>query len=334
MDQGGVMESRDGGETFRAANQGFAQLQISRVASGPNGRLYAGLLHAGKLGGVLASDDEGRNWRAAASGLEGRDVLSLLAVSEPSWRLLAGTADGVFEYSPNAPAWKNYHSPDAAGRGSLRPKIVWDLFQRAAGGLIYAATSEGLLESKDGRTWRKLPLPTAREGVYAVAANGGESNILLAATAEGLALSRDAGRTWETVRLGNMPHFRVRRIAPHPELHEVLFAGTDQGLFRSTSNGAAWERFGRGIPISGITAIFVFPDDSRHVLVAGGLGLFHSLDGGGSYNRLDASASLPAMPIQFLKYNSFRNSMLLAVTAQGGLFLHEGFESLLSRLQK
>ncbi|MBI2818422.1 MAG: transcriptional regulator, partial [Acidobacteria bacterium] len=256
MDRAGVMESWDGGNTFREANRGYAQRQISRIVSDPSDpeRFYISLLHDKEFGGVFTTNTRGATWQQLSAGLEGQDVLSLLVVKEPEWRLLAGTTEGVFEYSPERPVWKNlsrWRASSTGGAGSLGP-AVRDLFQRFPGDPIYAATSEGVFESNDGREWRKLPLSPSSNGLYAVASFGVQNQNLLVATSLGLILSHDHGRSWNEIWLDGDRSIRINEIAPNPVRPSEVFAATEAGLFRSVDGGLNWSRPGRGLPVSSL----------------------------------------------------------------------------------
>ena len=167
-DQSGVAESHDGGESFSSSNRGFAQRQVSSIVADParKGRYYAALVADGQLGSVMLTDNYGGSWRPAATGLDGRDVLTLLLTTQPQWKLLAGTPDGVFELTEDRPAWQSRSQVQSVPNGPFSPAsgiTFWQLYRRDGQEPIYAATSAGLLRSADGRSWTRLPLDAARE---------------------------------------------------------------------------------------------------------------------------------------------------------------------------
>ncbi|MBI4465512.1 MAG: hypothetical protein HY647_12470 [Acidobacteria bacterium] len=334
MDDAGVMETRDGGTTFQAANEGFAQRQVSRVVADPiqKGRLYVALIHDGEFGGVFTTDDDGAGWQQLSQGLEGRDVLSLLALKTPAAKLLAGTPDGLFEYTEALRVWKNESRWEAAtGKSSKQASLkVRDLYQRRAEEPVYAATSKGLFYSTDSKSWKPLGLDS-NDGVYAVATLGDDGTTILAATSVGLQISRDGGQTWDRVPLEGGQPLRVYRLTTHRSLPHEAFAGTEWGLFRSTDGGRSWQKFGRGIPFSSIREVVVSEEDPRHVLVAGDGGVFVSRNRGDSYSRFMDGSGLEMLPVQLLAFHPLQRTHVLVGSVHNGLFLTDGRQILLSR---
>jgi hypothetical protein len=262
-----------------------------------------------------------------SAGLGGRDVLSLLVVTEPAWRLLAGTPDGVFEYSPDQSQWQKksrWETPSRALSGSASLPIVRDLFQRSPSEPIYAATSAGLFESADGRVWKRLPLDSAGDGLYAVASFGEAGRNLLAASAARLAVSRDSGRSWTPVSLDGNHAIRIHRISPHPTQDSLIFAATELGLFRSVDDARTWARDGRGLPVSSLSDMVFSQTSPPHLLAAGAAGAFYSLDDGDWYTRIGNSREPDGLSMGIATVRLLDDSRIVVGSLHNGLFLHDG----------
>lgn len=338
MDHAGVVESRDGGKTFQASNQGFAQRQVSRIVADPNknGHFYVALLHDLEFGGVYETDNHGASWQQLSGGLEGRDVLSLLVVNRPTGKLLAGTMTGVFEYSAEKLAWQNKSRWEVSPGKFLKPGeavVVQDLFQRDPAEPIYAATSSGLFASTDGELWKRLPLATSAGGFYAVRTSGKGGKLMLVATSTTLEISPDGGQRWSRLNLEEDGRLKVHSIAVHPKRPDVIFVGTETGLFRSTDAGLLWEKFGRGVPVSPISEVAIAPDDPLHIFVASSIGVFQSLDGGNRYQRLEEG--LEELLVQRVVIPPNREDIgLLVTSAYNGIFFNSSWRLLLTHLQE
>jgi photosystem II stability/assembly factor-like uncharacterized protein len=345
MDRAGVMESWDSGRNFRGANWGFAQRQVSRIVADPGPdpadkeRFFISLLHDGEFGGVFMTTTRGSSWQQLSAGLDGRDVLSLLIVQEPGWRLLAGTSEGVFEYSPEHPIWRNFRGWTSLGTGAspLGP-AVRDLFQRSPNDPIYAATAAGVFESADGKTWKRLPLPAGDGGAYAVASFGEQNQNLLVATSLQLFRSQDRGKTWSAVAIADGRPLRITRIAASLIRTNLVFAATEAGLFRSVDSGASWLKSGRGLPAASIYDVLASPVNDRQVFVAGAPGAFYSLDGGEWYSRIGEAASNDGLSlgVSFLQVlnglQSLEGFNFVAASLHNGIYIQDGRDAVLPRV--
>ena len=95
-DRGGVFRSEDGGSTFETSNTGFSARQITAFALDAQhpDTLYVGVVNDKTTGGVFQSTDGAVHWQQQSDGLGGRDVFSLISLSNGT--LLAGTGHGIF----------------------------------------------------------------------------------------------------------------------------------------------------------------------------------------------------------------------------------------------
>jgi photosystem II stability/assembly factor-like uncharacterized protein len=332
MERAGIMETWDGGKTFRGANRGYSQRQVSRLVTDPTNkeRLFLSLLHDGEFGGVFTSDTRGATWQQLNAGLGGRDVHSLLAITAPEWRLLAGTPDGVYEYSFDHPTWKNQSRWDGvpAGAPSI-PKggpAIRDLYRRSSQEPIYAATSAGVFESSDGRNWERLPLPASDGGIYAVASFGESGEEILAASSLGLSVSRDQGRNWIPVSLNGELPVRINRIVPNPTLPYSVFAATEAGIFRSPDGGRTWAKGARGLPVAPLHDVVVSIANPTQLMVAGASGAFYSVDGGEWFARLGDSPSTDGLSTGMNSVQMLSDSYVIAVSLHNGLFVQDSRE--------
>ncbi len=77
--------------------------------------------------------------------------------------------------------------------------------------------------------------------------------------------SDDYGKTW--VDIGNeLPMSPVNAFAEDPHNQDLLFVGTDNGLYASFDRGASWHLFQNGIPEVAIHDLVIQPE-AKHLLV-------------------------------------------------------------------
>ena len=77
-------------------------------------------------------------------------------------------------------------------------------------------------------------------------------------------MSADRGDTWKDIS-SNIPDSPVNALAEDKYNKNLLFAGTDNGLYVSLDGGTGWEVFQSGIPNVAVHDL-VLQDDARHLL--------------------------------------------------------------------
>ena len=107
--------------------------------------------------------------------------------------------------------------------------------------IIYASSGGRLKVSRDrGRTF--APIGNLKDALGGeIAINPSDPKIILAGSRSGRCwLSRDAGETWAGCQgpAGRLIAFHFDRTRPG----RVMFAATDQGIWRSDDGGATWTR--------------------------------------------------------------------------------------------
>jgi len=128
-------------------------------------------------------------------------------------------------------------------------------------GLIYAGTDDGLIQVTDngGGAWRKIEaFPGIPERTYVarLLASRHQAETVYAAFdnhksgdfAPYLLLSTDAGKTWTSIK-GDLPaRGSVLAVAEDHKDPNLLFAGTEFGLFFTPDGGKKWIRLKGGLP--------------------------------------------------------------------------------------
>lgn len=100
------------------------------------------------------------------------------------------------------------------------------------------------------------------------------------------------GSEWEALSAGLPEHVEVRTIAVHPHNPGVIYAGTQDGPYRSIDDGDHWERL--GFPERGavIWTLSIHPT-RPNILYAGTapVALYRSMDGGDNWHKLPNAIS-------------------------------------------
>lgn len=77
--------------------------------------------------------------------------------------------------------------------------------------------------------------------------------------------SNDYGKTWTSIA-GNIPASPINIILEDPENENLLFAGTDNGVYVSFDQGTSWELFQNGLPNVAVHDLVIQPR-AKHLLV-------------------------------------------------------------------
>jgi len=314
-DRSGVLVSTDAALTFVVSNRGFVHRQVTALAQDPRdaSTVYAGVVNDKEFGGVFVTHDAGAHWTQRSSGLAGRDVFVLRAAENGT--ILAGTNNGIFELTANSPEWrpinevvnerritqktevKGKHKPITTShveitRGKIQGRIN-DL--RIEGRQWFAATSQGLFISDNGgRSWHGGPVLNSSNIIALNAATGQPATvvpqndpalrqIVVAATANRVLISRDDGTNWTEASL---PVTVVHSVTVMRD--SSVWVGSREGAFRSSDGGQHWERITNGLSAPDVFSISADEDGRRMIATTGANVIYQSTDGGETWRPADA----------------------------------------------
>ncbi|MGD9253693.1 MAG: glycosyl hydrolase, partial [Holophagae bacterium] len=189
---------------------------------------------------LFRSDDRGDTWTAVSGDLSRQLDRDKLEVMGRIWEM-----DAV------------HKSTSTSNYGNIVSLSESPLVE----GLIWVGTDDGLIHVTDdgGGGWRKIDgVPGVPEMTYVsdLEASRFEEDTVYATFDNHkkgdftpyVAVSRDRGRTWRSLR-GDLPDREVAYtlIQDHVE-PELLFLGTEFGLFATFDDGAHWHRLKGGFP--------------------------------------------------------------------------------------
>src|SRR3989442_9521692 len=119
-----------------------------------------------------------------------------------------------------------------------------------------------------------------------------KGTILVGTIGQGVMMSADDGASWTraSVRLGMHSDAIVKCLLADPERPEMVYAGTDVGLYRSDDAGAKWARLDTPMNGSMVWSLAIDPVDPRVMFAGTGTpstpGIHRSTDGGKTWERL------------------------------------------------
>ncbi len=139
-------------------------------------------------------------------------------------------------------------------------------------GVIWVGTDDGLVQlTRDGgKTWTNVTPKTLQEClVNAVEVSPHDKGTAYIATTRykfndhipKMMKTTDYGQTWTDIT-GNIPYGAFTRVVREdPKRKDLLFAGTETGIYISWNGGKNWERFNLNLPVTPILDLMIKHDD-------------------------------------------------------------------------
>lgn len=143
-------------------------------------------------------------------------------------------------------------------------------------GLIYVGCDDGTVKMTpdNGLSWSDIPTPTPDKWVSRVTASKYDIGTVYCSQsgyreddfAPYLYKSTDFGKTWKSIA-GDLPTETINVVKEDPDRKDILYVGTDMGVFVSFNGGDHWETLSGGLPHTPVHDLVVQARD--HDLVIG-----------------------------------------------------------------
>jgi photosystem II stability/assembly factor-like uncharacterized protein len=234
-------------------------------------------------------------------------------------RLLVGTASGVsvLERDSDGERWRETgHALEGLHISSL-------VLEPKQGGIFAGVHFGGGLyfSGDDGTTWEKRTNGLTIEHVYSIRSVEEDGKPIIYAGTEppGLFRTEDSGLSWhELPAIKSVPNtdrwcFPMKPNIPHtktmafdPRNPKVIYAGVEQGaLLKSTDGGETWRELeAYSTPddpyYKDIHQLVLLPSNADELYMTSGPGLYHSADGGETFEHLTGVGFRIGYPDQIL----------------------------------
>ena len=218
-----IFRTADSGDAWVGQRSGLRTRGITAFAietTSPD-TMYAGTISEG----VFKSLDGGATWARTGLDLEWIEVYSLAIGGGSPAAVFAATNYGVLRSRDGGATWTILESAGWVSTIAVIP---------GEPNTIYAGSQYSMGVSKstdDGDTWSQAGLTG---GIISLAAAG---STIYAATMESVFVNSGAG--WIETSLGYGP--QITAVAVAASNPSIAYAGTTEGLFRTTTGGTAWE---------------------------------------------------------------------------------------------
>ncbi len=308
----GVQLSDDGGQTYRASNQGFSHRRIVDAAVDLQHPERALVVLTTSFEPLLETKDSGGTWTPLATGLKYGPPRHVFA-SPDGWFAAPGPG-GLFRFDTSKSSWVpvNQVVEKPAPTGT-----------RASAYLKAASLRSANPSSANDPKNSLAPAVTRSTVPFHSKVNDMAfgQNAWYAATEDGLVVSRDRGLNWRSVALApahqpspsasGVTTTSIRAVRTGNGGTYIWAVGSRQ-LEVSGDGGKTW--ISRALPFESRGSVRLHPEDENTVVLASDHGVFVSRDAGESWRQ----ANLSELSIDDLA--SVRNTVVVTA-ADGALFL-------------
>ncbi len=256
--QTGMYISTDYGSTWNHVlqNQGVRSISFKDTAD----IVVATVTYDTTTNGVFRSSDAGSTWTYL--GLESTNKGEI--VKDNSGRIYANTENGIYRYSGSGMAWHSI-GPERA--------LFDDILITSKKTIIASGTALGLYRSTDyGNTWAKTT--TMRTEVVTALCIDNYNTVFAGTTENRLFLSSNSGAGWYQVPEGTVPNEIISLLS----LDTAVYAGTYDGLFRTTDRGNSWKNLTQEYVGGAIYSLA--SNGGGELFAASNFGVYKSTDGG------------------------------------------------------
>jgi photosystem II stability/assembly factor-like uncharacterized protein len=308
----GIQMSDNGGQTYRASNQGFSHRRIVDAAVDPQHPERALVVLTSNFEPLLETKDAGRTWTPLATGLKSGPPRHIFA-SPDGWFAAPGPG-GLLRFDASKSSWVSV--------SQVTEKSVPTQNRRAAS-VKKASAQNAKTSTPKSAAGSAAPAVTKSTVPFHAKVNDMAfgNDAWYAATEDGLMVSRDRGLNWSTVPLAPVQQpaaaapllstISIRAVRTGTG-NSYVWALTSRQLEVSGDNGKTW--ISRTLPFEPRGSLHLHPTDENTVVLASDHGVFLSRDTGESWHQ----ANLSELSIDDLA--AVRNAVVVS-TAKGTLFL-------------
>lgn len=319
----GVFKSTDGGANWVATENEFGTRYTADLVIDPAApdTLYLGTFTEG----MYKTTDGGADWFAINTGLPttpppgSHPWTHAVAVSPNTPNtVFTGMKTGLYKSTDGGSSWTD------ANKGLTVTNVRAIQVHPTMTTTLYAGTSgSGVFKSTDGGdTW--VPSNTGLTNLFIndLVLDSTAPDILYVGTGgHGVFKSTDGAATWSEINEGI--HFNpfVQTVAVDPASTvnavssqgvfsaSVLYAGSNQGIYKSTDGGANWTKLSGGGPTGWVYSLAIDPNTTSTVY-AGAQGAYKSTDSGATWTKINNGLLWDQAQIQELEIDPTAPSTL------------------------
>lgn len=313
---GGIFRSDNGGKNFSQKVNIDQKSNISGVdvlsmaTNSQNGsEAYVGT----KSSGIFKTDNGGENWRQLKIALLTPSKTYSMAVNPNNTKevyaaTLVGKRGKILKSEDGGENWMDVYTQSSSNTFVLSLTIDPKNSEK-----VYAGTSEGLIlfSENGGESWRNIFVAGAE--VYQISIDNFNPDVVYFVVYNKTVLrTQDGGKTFEDLAQKQEFSFEQRNqfqevtsIAADPSEPNLVYLGSDGGLFRSKNRGDDWEVLKILIKPreQAVRGIGINPQNSDEIVFGANQAFYKSIDGGASWSTVQLEGTRSIESIQYDRQN-------------------------------
>jgi photosystem II stability/assembly factor-like uncharacterized protein len=290
----GVQISENAGATFTSANVGFHHQHILDVAMDKERTERALVVLTFDTDAFLVTKDGGASWAPLGPGLKRTDLRHVYAAPTGWWASL--TTGGWMKYDETTNKWvkTGLFVPDAQAAPAAAPATT----TKSRAGTKTAAARPA--------PKKKAPVPTLAAFLVNDMAFG--TDAWYAATAGGVLVSKDGGKTWKSAGTDAFVKQPAQSLEVSADGAQV-WAVSQKNLLYTADSGATWSA--KELTFAAAGNLRLHRLDDTNLYLTSNLGLYASHDAGRNWSRADVRE------LQFQDVAGNSNAMVVSLQKHG-----------------
>lgn len=225
----GILDNKGVGGTWQLLNTGLTNVNVHAFAIDP---VAPNLLYAGTDGGVFRSTNGGATWSVTVL----TSLVHTLVIDPATPNVLyAGTDGGVYKSTDSGTTWGASNGVFPNNLPNSRVNTLG--IDPTAPANVRVGMDAGIAQSTDNGVNWSSPSPAALTYSMAMAADG----TLISGTVNGVYFN---GALKGINSISTQAGLRAYSVAIDPGNTNIWYAGTDDGVFKTTNGGTSWSPAG------------------------------------------------------------------------------------------
>ncbi|GLV56198.1 hypothetical protein KDH_30410 [Dictyobacter sp. S3.2.2.5] len=268
---------------------GINGYRFRALTTDPNNpqKIFAG----SEQGAIFVTADSGEHWARTKADIPHLAAINALNFDKAGKQLYVASDSGLWSSANSGQTWNAVASQTLpANKGYKYTALAFDL--KAANHIYVGTAGHGIFMSSDGgNSWTSVAKTFPPETVVNGLTYDSDQHQLWAATSTGMYRTADQGANWTALNAGLPAHVAINAVVPATLTggeQGLIYAGSEQGFFISSDNGAHWAHGKDSLSVVPVTSIVLDfrSGDARTIYIGTGAGALQSDDQGQTWRAV------------------------------------------------